>query len=61
MITLGPRRSFQGAQGQFSGRLDEETQRPGTLGDLREIESAASKLAVQGARHPEHLARLVGR
>jgi aryl-alcohol dehydrogenase-like predicted oxidoreductase len=29
--------------------------------DLREIESAASKIAVQGARYPEHLARTVGR
>jgi aryl-alcohol dehydrogenase-like predicted oxidoreductase len=30
-------------------------------GDLREIESAASKIAVQGARYPEHLQQLVGR
>ena len=29
--------------------------------DLREIESAASKISVQGARYPEHLQRLVGR
>lgn len=29
--------------------------------DRREIESAASKIAVQGARYPEHLARMVGR
>ncbi len=29
--------------------------------DLREIESAAAKIAVQGARYPEHLARTVGR
>jgi len=29
--------------------------------DLRELESAASKLTVHGARHPEHLQRLVGR
>ena len=29
--------------------------------DLREIESAASQIKVQGARYPEHLARLVGR
>ena len=28
---------------------------------LREIESAASKITVQGARYPEHLLRLVGR
>jgi aryl-alcohol dehydrogenase-like predicted oxidoreductase len=29
--------------------------------DLREIESAASKIALQGARYPEHLERLTGR
>jgi len=29
--------------------------------DLREIESAAAKIAVQGARYPEHIARTVGR
>jgi aryl-alcohol dehydrogenase-like predicted oxidoreductase len=29
--------------------------------DLREIESAASRISVQGARYPEHLQRLVGR
>jgi aryl-alcohol dehydrogenase-like predicted oxidoreductase len=29
--------------------------------DLREIESAASKITVEGARYPEHLQRLVGR
>ena len=32
-----------------------------TADDLREIESAASKIAVQGDRYPEHLARLTGR
>jgi len=32
-----------------------------TAGDLREIEDAASKIAVQGARYPEHLQQLVGR
>jgi len=32
-----------------------------TPADLREIESAVSKMAVQGARYPEHLQRLVGR
>ena len=32
-----------------------------TADDLREIESAAAKIAVQGARYPEHLARMVGR
>jgi len=31
------------------------------LEDLREIESAASKIKVQGARYPEHLQKLVGR
>jgi aryl-alcohol dehydrogenase-like predicted oxidoreductase len=30
-------------------------------GDLREIDSASSKIALQGARYPEHLERLVGR
>ena len=29
--------------------------------DLRELESAASKVNVQGARYPEHLQKLVGR
>jgi len=29
--------------------------------DLRELESAASKIVVQGARYPEHLQKLVGR
>jgi len=29
--------------------------------ELRELESAASKVAVQGARYPEHLQKLVGR
>ena len=29
--------------------------------DLRELECAASKIAVQGARYPEHLQKLVGR
>ena len=32
-----------------------------TSGDLREIQSAASKLTVEGARYPENLQRLVGR
>src|SRR5499426_2568756 len=32
-----------------------------TANDLREIEGAASKIAVQGDRYPEHLARLTGR
>jgi aryl-alcohol dehydrogenase-like predicted oxidoreductase len=32
-----------------------------TSGDLREIESAASKIKVQGARYPERLQKLVGR
>ena len=31
-----------------------------TPDDLREIESAASKIAVQGARYPEHLERMTG-
>ena len=29
--------------------------------DLRELESAAAKVSVQGARYPEHLQKLVGR
>jgi aryl-alcohol dehydrogenase-like predicted oxidoreductase len=29
--------------------------------DLREIDSAASQIAVQGARYPEHLQQLIGR
>ena len=32
-----------------------------TAGDLREIDSAASKLTVQGARYPEQLERMTGR
>ena len=32
-----------------------------TSGELREIESAASKITVEGARYPEHLQKLVGR
>jgi aryl-alcohol dehydrogenase-like predicted oxidoreductase len=32
-----------------------------TRGDLREIESAVSKITVQGSRYPEHLERLTGR
>jgi len=32
-----------------------------TSGDLQEIEAAASKITVEGARYPEHLLRLVGR
>jgi aryl-alcohol dehydrogenase-like predicted oxidoreductase len=32
-----------------------------SLEDLRELESAASKIAVQGARYPENLQKLVGR
>jgi len=32
-----------------------------TPDDLREIESAASTVAVQGDRYPEHLNRMVGR
>jgi len=32
-----------------------------TADDLREIDSAASKITVQGARYPEHLERMTGR
>lgn len=31
-----------------------------TLDELREIESAASEITVQGARYPEHLERMTG-
>jgi aryl-alcohol dehydrogenase-like predicted oxidoreductase len=31
-----------------------------TSGDLREIESAASKITVQGARYPEHIEKMTG-
>jgi aryl-alcohol dehydrogenase-like predicted oxidoreductase len=32
-----------------------------TLDDLREIESAASRITVHGDRYPEHLERMTGR
>ena len=32
-----------------------------TPDDLREIEDAASRITVQGARYPEHLQRMTGR
>jgi hypothetical protein len=32
-----------------------------TPGDLNEIDSAASKLTVQGNRYPEHLEAMTGR
>jgi aryl-alcohol dehydrogenase-like predicted oxidoreductase len=32
-----------------------------TTEDLREIDRAASEIAVQGARYPDHLQKLVGR
>ena len=32
-----------------------------TPDDLREIESAASKIALQGARYPENLEKMTGR
>ena len=46
------------------GRLDENLGAVDldlTSDDLREIERAASTIAVQGARYPEHLQKLVGR
>ena len=46
------------------GRLEENVGAAAvelTADDLREIESAASKITVQGDRYPEHLARLTGR
>ena len=45
-------------------RLEENVGAAGvklTTDDLREIERALSKVAIQGARYPEHLQRLVGR
>jgi aryl-alcohol dehydrogenase-like predicted oxidoreductase len=32
-----------------------------TAGDLRDIETAAAKMTLQGARYPENLERLTGR
>jgi aryl-alcohol dehydrogenase-like predicted oxidoreductase len=32
-----------------------------TADDLREIDTAASRITVQGARYPEHLERMTGR
>jgi aryl-alcohol dehydrogenase-like predicted oxidoreductase len=32
-----------------------------TFDDIQEIDSAASKITVEGARYPEHLERLTGR
>jgi hypothetical protein len=32
-----------------------------SAGELREIERAVSTVAVQGARYPEHLQKMVGR
>ena len=32
-----------------------------TADDLRQIESAASKITVQGARYPEHIEQMTGR
>ena len=32
-----------------------------TADDLREIDSAASEIKVEGARYPEHLQKMVGR
>ncbi len=46
------------------GRLEENVGAAAvelTADDLREIESAASRINVQGDRYPEHLARLTGR
>ena len=34
---------------------------PARAEDLRELESAASKITIQGARYPEQLQKLVGR
>src|SRR5437870_2088374 len=45
-------------------RLEENIAAPAvelSSDDLREIESAASKITLQGARYPEHLERMTGR
>jgi aryl-alcohol dehydrogenase-like predicted oxidoreductase len=45
-------------------RLDENLGATGvelTPNDLRDIDSAVSKIAVQGARYPEHMLQMVGR
>jgi aryl-alcohol dehydrogenase-like predicted oxidoreductase len=45
-------------------RLEENVGAAGvqlTSDDLREIENAASKISVQGARYPEHLEQMTGR
>jgi aryl-alcohol dehydrogenase-like predicted oxidoreductase len=45
------------------GRLEENVGADGvelTADDLREIESAASEITVEGDRYPEHLARMTG-
>ncbi|MGH8264594.1 MAG: aldo/keto reductase, partial [Steroidobacteraceae bacterium] len=47
-----------------SARLDENIGAASlelSSGDLREIESAASKITVQGARYPEQMQKMVGR
>ena len=46
------------------GRLDENLGAANvelTAEDLREIETAASKITVHGARYPEHLEQMTGR
>ena len=46
------------------GRLEENLGAAGvqlTAADLRDIDSAASAITVQGARYPEHLERMTGR
>jgi aryl-alcohol dehydrogenase-like predicted oxidoreductase len=45
-------------------RLDENIRSTSlelTSDDLRDIESAASKITVQGARYPDHLEQMTGR
>jgi len=43
------------------GSLQESAEIELTPDDRREIESAASKITVQGARYPEHLEQMTGR
>jgi aryl-alcohol dehydrogenase-like predicted oxidoreductase len=52
-------------KGFLTGKIDENASFAVavelTPDDVRDIESAASKITVQGARYPEHLERLTGR
>ena len=45
----------------YRHRVDPDVPIELTSGDLHEIESAASKIAVQGDRYPEDLEKMTGR